>query len=188
MDPATKVQTIHTFNVAAKTTAKKDAANEEPEAEESRQEAKEAEDAKADTEKVDGQNAAEASEGKNIVITAAIIEAPVYSEKPVVNRLVLELIKVKDGPVGTSIPSPILQLDGSVDVGKLKYTFVSNYHEDDILFTLDEIFPEKSVILESQVQCRPRSADYLYTLVVKVASGQKAALPKVGQLNLRDYA
>ena len=83
---------------------------------------------------------------------------------------------MEDKSLGTSLPSPILQVDGgqAVDDETLKYTFVSDYHEDDIKYTLEEIFPDNHANLETLKQCKPRSADYLVSVYVKLSSGQKS--------------
>ena len=48
--------------------------------------------------------------------------------------------------VGTGILSPILQVDGEVVVeNQAKYSFMSMYAEEDILDTLDKIFPRTEV-------------------------------------------
>ena len=76
------------------------------------------------------------------------------------NKLVLELPSVKDKSVVTSLPSPILQVDGEqMEEGKMKYQFISNY-------VLDEILPAESFKLECLHQCPPRSADCIYSVVV----------------------
>ena len=85
---------------------------------------------------------------------------------------------MEDKSLGTSLPSPILQVDGGQSVDETsKYTFVSDYHEDDILYTLEEIFLENSVQLEPLKQCQPRSADYLYSVAVKLSSSQESTWP-----------
>ena len=95
-------------------------------------------------------------------------------------KLLLELSRMDDKSLGTSLPSPILQVDGGQAVDETpKYTFVSDYHEDDIKYTLDEIFPDNHVNLESLEQCKPKSADYLYSVDVKLSSGQKSTWPEM---------
>ena len=45
-------------------------------------------------------------------------------------------------PVKTGILSPILQVDGEAVVEDLaKYSFLSIYAEEDILYSLDDIYP-----------------------------------------------
>ena len=94
-------------------------------------------------------------------------------------RLVLELNNVQEKSLETPRnTSPILQLDGTVDEEKSVFTFViSNYAEEDIAYTIDEIFPEKTATLDSLVRCRPRSADHLCTITVKPASGKSFIWP-----------
>jgi hypothetical protein len=98
------------------------------------------------------------------------------------NRLVLELAKKEDRPVGNGLTSPILQVDGGIEEDIAVYSFESNYHEDDIMDTLGEIFPasEVNLTLDSTVQVAPRSARYLFviTLTVKpTATGRKLSWP-----------
>ena len=95
-------------------------------------------------------------------------------------KLLLELSRMEDKSLGTSLPSPILQVDGGQAVDETsKYTFGSDYHDDDIKYTLEEIFPDKHVNLESLKQCKPRSADYLFSVDVKLSSGQKSTWPEM---------
>ena len=90
------------------------------------------------------------------------------------NMLILELPSVKDKSVGISLPNPILQVDvEQMEKGEMKNQFISNYAEEDIVYTLDEIFPAGSFELECLQQCAPRSADCIYTVVVNLLPGQK---------------
>ena len=75
--------------------------------------------------------------------------------------------------------SPIPQLDGepSKDDLEIKYEFTSSYAEEDIVYTLEELFPDAKLQLETLSQCQPRSAEYLYNVVVKVKLGQKLDWP-----------
>ena len=97
------------------------------------------------------------------------------------NKLVMELEKVEDRAedrAAGAILSPIPQVDGAIDKEDLlKYEFVSNYAEDDIQFTLEEIFPERSIHLVSLKQCKPRSADFLHSVTVKLSPGQRKHWP-----------
>ena len=52
-------------------------------------------------------------------------------------QLIIELDTQRDQVVGTSLPSPMVQLDGAMEEGKVKYTFLSDYAEEDIKYTLD---------------------------------------------------
>ena len=92
-------------------------------------------------------------------------------------QLIIELDTKRDQVVGTSLPSPMVQLDGPMEEGKVKYTFLSDYAEEDIKYTLDEIFLKKNAFLNSLVQCRPRSAECLCTVEVKIDSGQEFFWP-----------
>ena len=95
-------------------------------------------------------------------------------------KLLLKLSRMEDKSLGTSLPSPILQVDGGQAVDETsKYTFVSDYHEDDIEYTLEEIFPDSYVNLESLKQCQPMSADYLFSVDVKLSSGQNSKWPEM---------
>ena len=74
-------------------------------------------------------------------------QTPVDSESTS-KRLILELGKEEEPVVGTPLLSPILQVDGPIDVEIVKFTFRSEYAEEDIIYTLEEIFPEKNAKLE----------------------------------------
>ena len=96
------------------------------------------------------------------------------------NKLVIELNKQKDRVEEAGVSSPIPQVDGPIDKEQLmKYEFVSNYAEEDVEYTLEEIFPEASLDLQTLKQCRPRSADYLYTVTVKLSPGQRSFWPEM---------
>ena len=77
-------------------------------------------------------------------------------------RLVIEKVGLDDRSVDAGQASPILQVDGAgmSTPGKVLYTFVSDYHEDDIGYALEELFPDKSAKLVSCVAPNPvKSAD-----------------------------
>ena len=65
---------------------------------------------------------------------------------------------------------PIPQLDGLQDDLNvaLKYTFVSWFHEEDVKYTLKEIFLEDVCIVSRVKVGEPRSADYLWMIEVKM--------------------
>ena len=66
--------------------------------------------------------------------------------------------------------SPILQVNGSMeDDYTAQFTFTSNYAEEDINYTLDEIFPDKNCSLEAYEPCKPRSAEHFCTVKMKDA-------------------
>jgi hypothetical protein len=101
-----------------------------------------------------------------------------------VGKLILDL--AKEGQVmlvGTGLLSPILQVDGEV-VGEdqAKFSFVSMYAEEAILYTIEEIFPRTEVIctLQSRVRVEPLSAHHLCILKVKaIGSGRNLSWPEV---------
>ena len=97
-------------------------------------------------------------------------------------KLIIELDKEMKQGVETPLHSPILQVDGPIEEENMKYTFKSEYAEEDLIYTIEEIFPEKNANLESMVQCRPRSAECVCTVVVKLASGQESAWPAMNTL------
>ena len=84
-------------------------------------------------------------------------------------------------PVGTGLLSPILQVDGEVvEEDQAKYSFVSMYAEEDIIYTIDEIFPRSEVIctFESRVRVEPLSAHHLCILKVKaIVKGRSLCWP-----------
>ena len=92
-------------------------------------------------------------------------------------QLIIELDTKRDQVLGTSLPSPMVQFDGPMEEGKVKYTFLSDYAEEDIKYTLDEIFPKKNAFLNYMVQCRPQSAECLCTVEVMTDSGQEFFWP-----------
>ena len=84
-------------------------------------------------------------------------------------------------PVGTGLLSPILQVDGeAMEEDQAKYYFGSMYAEEDILYTLDEIFPRSEMIftLESRVRVEPLSAQHLCIVKVRrLAKGRSLSWP-----------
>ena len=94
--------------------------------------------------------------------------AGVTSSSSTSNKLVLELAKQDIRPVGTGLPSPILQVDGEIEEETTKYSFESLYHEEDILYTLREIFApsEVKLTLETRVRMKPLDACYICTVMV----------------------
>ena len=99
-------------------------------------------------------------------------------------KLILDLVKEgKVMSVGTGPLSPILQVDGeAVEEDQAKYSFESMYAEEDILYTLDEIFPKSEVIctLESRVRLEPLSAQHLCIVKVRaIGKGRNLSWPEV---------
>ena len=95
-------------------------------------------------------------------------------------KLVIQLDKEENEPVEKALQSPILQVDGAM--GSLKqhvthgdtevYSFVSKFGEEDILWTLQELFTSSGASLLSRVRVRPMKAEHLCTVSVKVSAGQ----------------
>ena len=81
--------------------------------------------------------------------------------------------------------SPIPQLDGNQDMfeNSLKWTFVSEFHVEDIEYTLKEILPENiEATLVSRVKVvGPWSADHLCTVEMKLpgAGDQRFSWPEM---------
>ena len=62
-------------------------------------------------------------------------------------------------------------------------TFVIDYAEEDIKYTLDEIFPKNNAfLLSSMVQCRPQSAECFCSVEVKIDSGQEFFWPAMDSI------
>ena len=104
--------------------------------------------------------------------------APIIEEAA--GRLVLELANEEVRPhVGTDLHSPILQVDGVLDTkdSTVTYQFTSSYGEEDILYSLEELFPGKSTVLLSRVRVTPLRAEHLCTVTWKVTAGQRLAWP-----------
>ena len=77
----------------------------------------------------------------------------------------------------TGILSPILQVDGEmVEENQTKYSFVSMHAKEDILYTLDEIFPSAEVecTRESRVRLEPLSAHHLCIIEVKAINKDRS--------------
>ena len=74
---------------------------------------------------------------KNAATDATAAEA---ASSATTNMLIMELDKKETVTVDTGPPSPIIQLDGEVGEDVVKFSFGSNYHEDDINELLTEMF------------------------------------------------
>jgi hypothetical protein len=101
------------------------------------------------------------------------------------NRLILELAK-QDKPVDTGLPSPILQVDGLMESESVKYSFESTYHEDDVTYTLEELFPatEIKLTLESRDKVAPRSNREIFVIQLEVkidVTGRKLSWPDMNE-------
>ena len=71
------------------------------------------------------------------------------------------------GTVEQRVESPIPQLDGESSLDDQTYSFKSDYGQEDIDYTLSEIFPENETILASRIRITPKGADHFCTVVVK---------------------
>ena len=101
------------------------------------------------------------------------------------NKLVLDLAKQDSKAVGTGLPSPILQVDGESEEEPAKYSFQSSYHEEDVMYTLREIFPpsEVKLTLESRERRNPLDACHICTVMVKpIATDRKLLWPEMNQV------
>ena len=89
--------------------------------------------------------------------------------------------KMHKETIGSRIP----QLDGECETLEefVTYTFVSEYAAEDIIYTLEEIFPaDVETKLVSQVRTKdPRSADHFCTLQIKLPAPQHFSWPKMNR-------
>ena len=101
------------------------------------------------------------------------------------SKLVIEvpMPKEQDKHVEKSVTSPIPQVDGqeAAEQGedKVSYTFVSDYGEEDISYSLSEIFPQMETSIVSRVQLKPRSAHHIYTVTVLVREDGQISWPEM---------
>ena len=85
----------------------------------------------------------------------------------------------KDKNVEEAFLSPIPQMDGQAEGKEVIYKFVSGYGEEDILYTLEELFPAKNADLVSRVQLRPLSAEHQCTVALSLTAGQTSGWPEM---------
>ena len=98
------------------------------------------------------------------------------------SRLVLNLANKEEKAQESGLPSPILQLDGDNPLHgefRLKYTFISQYGEEDILSTLDDLFTAEGVdsvvhtyTLLSRERMAPLSNKHQCIVELQIASDQ----------------
>ena len=102
-------------------------------------------------------------------------------------RLVIEIAeeKASSGDTPSGLPSPILQVDGDCisSGGNVKYSFKSEYVEEDIVDSFQEVFPECEAKLESRVPVTPLSNNHLCKVVVKELAGQDPPWPILDEEN-----
>ena len=79
--------------------------------------------------------------------------------------------------------SPIPQVDGAAAQDKAKYSFVCMCAEEDVMYTIEEIFPKTEVkcTLEARGRVAPLSADHLCILEIETLSkGRSLSWPEMG--------
>ena len=91
-------------------------------------------------------------------------------------------LRTHEGRMHKSTGSPIPQLDGESDDNVI-YTFVSDYHREDIEYTLEEIFTKEiEVNLVSDEKCGGNwTADRLWTVIVKLPGHKIFAWPEMSR-------
>ena len=97
-------------------------------------------------------------------------------------KLIVDLNKVNERLVeeGADNLSPIPQMDGEAEKDEPKdpiFTFVSDYAEEDIVYTLQELFPAKDFSLLSRVRLRPMCADHECTVALTARTCQSFIWP-----------
>ena len=83
--------------------------------------------------------------------------------------------------------APITQIDGVDDTDCdmsekcLTYTFVSDFHTEDVEYTMKEIFPEDVVTkILSNVKVGDRfTADHLFSVLIELPDDQRFSWPKM---------
>ena len=93
-------------------------------------------------------------------------------------KLVLTLEKSEGRTDETGNPSPIPQIDGAAAEQVAVYEFKSDYGEEDIEYSLLEIFQD-SATLVSRVALRPRSAEHLCTVEIKLGDSENFSWPNM---------
>ena len=87
-------------------------------------------------------------------------------------------------PVGTGPSSPIPQVDGEAEKvrdGDVVFTFDSEYGEEDVTYTLEQVFQNDQATLQSRTRVGPMTANHLCVVAIKVAPEEKEtfAWPKM---------
>ena len=102
------------------------------------------------------------------------------------NQLIVSLEMAEDRPVETRLNNPIPQADGG-DMEELYkedlYSFHSEYGEEDILDSLEEIFPPKklaTLVSRDRVLPLSGSPDHLCTVMLRQIQGKKTTWPVLG--------
>ena len=90
------------------------------------------------------------------------------------NQLVLELVKEEVTPVGAGQAGTIPQVDGEgKDVRDVIFAFSSDYGEEDIIYTLDQVFKDVPVSLVSRKRVSKMKAEHLCTAAISVDPAEK---------------
>ena len=90
------------------------------------------------------------------------------------NQLVIDLVREEVTPVVASQPSPIPQVDGECkEVKDVIFAFSSDYGEEDITYTLDQVFKDVPVTLVSRTRVSPMKAEHLCTAAICVAPADR---------------
>ena len=158
------------------------------------QEAEEA--SKVESENVDAENAAVSKEGEKEPgvsnSTAEVVEdnlsdkssnAEAYSCNLCDARFSsLRAIQTHEGKKHKVTGSPIPQVDGASDE-EVVYTFISDFHKEDIEYTLQELFSENiEKMFESGVRMGGlQSEDQLCTLLIKIPPEQNFRWPRMSK-------
>ena len=100
------------------------------------------------------------------------------------SQLVLNLAREGVTPVETGPSSPIPQVDGEgekVRDGDVVFTFDSEYGEEDVTYTLEQVFQGVQVTLRSRTRVQPMKANHLCVVAIKVVPEEKEtfAWPKM---------
>ena len=138
--------------------------------------------------------AAEATNSKStgeVAFEDKVVEAKEKTEENVTiekvdsdRTLIIDLEKVNGRlvGVGADMVSPIPQMDGEAEMNESKdtlYQFISHYGEEDILYTLEELFPLKNFSLLSRVRLRTLDADHECTVALAATAGQSCIWPEM---------
>ena len=99
------------------------------------------------------------------------------------SKLVVQLIDEEKTNVETGPHSPILQVDGNdtIQMKDVSFSFKSEYGEDSIRLSLDEIFPPFVAQLDSRVRLGRLAADHQWIVSLRDVLGQsvKSSWPEM---------
>ena len=96
------------------------------------------------------------------------------------NKLVLHLKKQEYETLKPGLKSPISQVDGEAyqeENKTIKYTFLSEFGEEDILYSLEKLFPADHIVssttLVSRIRTKPLSAEHLCTVELMIPEAKQ---------------